>query len=90
MKQGDNNLFPFTMDLKDEDGNVWATVSVIPSKDPNKRDILLIDAQNGNYSVRSITELLNILEKRKVSLEEKKEVLEFLAERLIFLERIKL
>jgi hypothetical protein len=83
-------LFSFTLDLKDEDGNVWATISVIPSKDAFKRDILLIDAQEGNFSVRSVTELLNLLEKRNISLEDKKRVIEFLAERLIFLESIKL
>jgi hypothetical protein len=90
MKQDEEIMFPFTLDLKDDDGNIWATVSVIPSKDPLKRDILLIDAQEGNYSVRSITELLNLLEKRNISLEDKKKVIEFLAERLIFLESIKL
>jgi hypothetical protein len=88
MNEDEEKLFPFTLDLKDEDGNVWATISVIPSKDAFKRDILLIDAEEGNSSVRSVTELLNLLEKRNISLEDKKRVIEFLAERLIFLESI--
>jgi|WetSurMetagenome_2_1015567.scaffolds.fasta_scaffold184855_2 hypothetical protein len=82
------NIFPFTMDLKDDEGNIWGTVSVIPSKESYKRDILLMDVHEGNFSVRSITELLNMLEKRNVSLEEKKKVLDFLAERLLFLEQV--
>jgi hypothetical protein len=90
MNEDEEKLFAFTLDLEDENGNVLATISVIPSKDAFKRDILLIDAEEGNSSVRSVTELLNLLEKRNISLEDKKRVIEFLAERLIFLESIKL
>ncbi len=57
------NIFPFTMDLKDDDGNLWTTISVLPSKNSSKRDILFMDAHKRNYSVRCITELLNIFGK---------------------------
>lgn len=89
MKKNGKIVFPFTMDLTDEKGNTWATISVVPSKNSFKRDILFMDPNNGNFSVRSITELLNMLEKYHISLEDKKKVVEFLAERLIYLEKIK-
>ena len=81
------NNIPVTFDVKDNKGKVWAAVSVVPSKDIGKRDILLIDIKQGNFSVRSITELLNLLEKKKVPFDERKRVLEFLDERLQYLEK---
>jgi len=87
MGENAENKFSFTMDLKDEDGNIRAVISVIPSKEAGKRDILLMDVQEGNFSVRSITELLNLLERKEVPVEDRKNVLEFLAERLLFLEQ---
>lgn len=87
MKDDDDDRFPFTLDLKDSDGKIWGTVSVIPSKESGKRDILLMDVHEGNISVRSITELLNILEKKKVPFGERKKVLEFVAEKLLYYER---
>lgn len=87
MKDADDNDFPFTLDLRDSDGKIWGTVSVIPSKETGKRDILFMDIHEGNVSVRSITELLNILEKKKVPFDERKKVLEFVAEKLIYYEQ---
>lgn len=87
MKDTDDKSFPFTLDLKDSDGKIWGTVSVIPSKETGKRDILFMDKHEGNISVRSITELLNILEKKKVPFEERKKVLEFVAEKLLYYEQ---
>jgi hypothetical protein len=87
MKYNFDNNFSFTMDLRDDGGNIWAAVSVIPSKEVGKRDILLMDIKEGNISVRSITELLNLLHKKKVSFDNKKKVVDFLADSLLFLER---
>lgn len=86
MKDADENSLPFSLDLKDSEGKIWGTVSVIPSKEAGKRDILLMDVNEGNISVRSITELLNILEKRNVPFEQRKKVLEFVAEKLLLYE----
>ncbi len=79
--------FSFYMDLVDEKGNVWGTVSVVPIKERNKRDIILSDSNNDKFSFRSSTELLNMLMKRKVSYKERKDVMEFLSDSLLFLEQ---
>jgi hypothetical protein len=86
MEYNVDNNFSFTMDLRDDDGDIWAVISVISSK-VGKRDILLMDVQEGNISVRSITDLLNLLQKKKVSFENRKKVVDFLAASLLFLER---
>ncbi len=62
----DENNFLFSMDLRDENDEIWAAISVAPSKDPSNRNILLIDVNNENISFRSITELMNFLQKKKV------------------------
>jgi hypothetical protein len=79
--------FSFYMDLVDEKGNVWGTVSVVPIKERNKRDIILSDLNNGKFLFRSSTELLNMLMKRKVSYKERKDVMEFLSDSFLFLEQ---
>jgi hypothetical protein len=79
--------FSFYMDLVDEKGNVWGTVSVVPIKERNKRDIILSDSNNGKFLFRSSTELLNMLMKRKVSYKERKDVMEFLSDSFLFLEQ---
>jgi hypothetical protein len=79
--------FSFYMDLKDEKGNVWGTLSVVPIKEQNKRDLILSDVNNGNFSFRSITELLNMLMKRNVPFDDRKNVMEFLADTFLYLER---
>ncbi len=42
-----------------------------------------MDVCEGNFSVRSVTELLNLLMKKEVSFDERKRVLDFLAESLV-------
>ena len=83
----EDNNFSFTMDLKDENDNIWAAISVAPSKKLGSRDILLIDDSNENISFRSITELMNFLQKRKVPYEDRKDALDFIANSLIILEK---
>ena len=90
MKYSSENKYSFTLDLRGDNGKVWAVVCVIPSKDIGKRDIMLMDVYEGNFSVRSVTELLNLLMKKKVSLDERKRVLDFLAESLLILEKMDL
>jgi hypothetical protein len=87
MKDVKENNFSFTMDLKDENNDIWLTISVMPSKEVGKRDILLMDVNDGNFSFRSITELINMLMKKKVSFTDRKAVLDFLANSLLFLEK---
>ena len=41
MHYNNENNFTFTMDLRDDDDNIWAAISVIPSKEAGKRDILV-------------------------------------------------
>ncbi len=79
--------FTSTMDVKDKSGNLLGAVCVAPAKEIGKRDILLMDEKTGTQSVRSITELINMLSKKNVSYEERKHVLEFLSERLRYLEQ---
>ena len=87
MQYDNQNNFTFTMDLRDDNDNIWAAISIIPSKEAGKWDLLLIDANNGNFSFRSITELINFLQKKKVSFIDRKKVLDFLANSLLFLEK---
>ncbi len=81
------NKFSSSIDIKDDKGKVWGAVFVSISKELGKRDIILIDENSGNYSFRSITELINMLSKKNISFYEKRRVLEFLSERLRILEK---
>jgi hypothetical protein len=76
-----------SMDVKDEKGNILGAVCVSPAKELGKRDIILMDENSGSFSVRSTTELINMLSKKHVPFEERKQVLDFLAERLRYLEQ---
>jgi hypothetical protein len=86
MKEENKNKFISTKDVKDKNGNVLGAVCVAPAKEIGKRDILLMET-TGTQSVRSITELINMLSKKDVSFEERKLVLDFLSERLRTLEK---
>lgn len=86
-KKLETNDFINSMDLKDEEGNIWGAVLVSTSKEFGKRDIILMDEKSGSHSARSITELINMLSKKNVSFTDKKRVLEFLADRLRVLEQ---
>ena len=81
------NKFSSSIDLKNDKGKVWSAVFVSISKEFGKRDIILIDKKSSTYSVRSITELINMLSKKNISFNEKRRVLEFLSERLRVLEK---
>ena len=76
-----------SMDVKDEKGNILGAVCVSPAKELGKRDIILMDENSGSFSVRSTTELINMLSKKHVPFEERKQVLDFLSERLRYLEQ---
>jgi hypothetical protein len=86
MKEENKNKFISSKDVKDKNGNVLGAVCVAPAKEIGKRDILLMET-TGTQSVRSITELINMLSKKDVSFEERKLVLDFLSERLRTLEQ---
>lgn len=86
MKEENKNKFISSTDVKDKNGNILGAVCVAPAKEIGKRDILLMET-NGTQSVRSITELINMLSKKDVSFEERKLVLDFLSERLRTLEQ---
>ncbi len=79
--------FTSSIDLKDDKGKIWGAVFVSPSKEHGKRDIILMDEEYGTCSVRSITELINMLSKKNITFNEKRRVLEFLSERLRILEK---
>jgi len=75
------------MDVKDKNGDLLGAVCVTPSKEVGKRDIMLMAENSGTQSVRSTTELINVLSKKNVSFDDRKMVLDFLAERLGSLEQ---
>ncbi|HMK54668.1 MAG TPA: hypothetical protein VK444_07800 [Methanobacteriaceae archaeon] len=79
--------FTSSIDVKDKNGNILGAVCVAPAKEVGKRDILLMDETTGTQSARSITELINMLSKKNVSFQERKQVLDFLSERLKDLEQ---
>lgn len=83
----DGKKFVSSMDVKDKKGNILGAVCVAPAKEIGKRDIILMDEETGTQSVRSTTELINMLSKKNVTFEERKVVLDFLSERLRYLER---
>lgn len=87
MNKNVENKFENSIDLKDENGEVWGAVFVSISKELGKRDIILVDERSGSHSARSITELINMLSKKNVSFTDKKIVLDFLADRLRTLEK---
>ncbi|MCC7558195.1 MAG: hypothetical protein KO217_05865 [Methanobacteriaceae archaeon] len=87
MKEENENHFSNSIDLKDENGKIFGAVGVVPSKELGKRDLILMDEEKGTQSARSITELINMLTKKKVSFAEKRRVLDFLAEKLRALEK---
>ncbi len=62
------------------------SVCVAVAKEPNKRDILFMDKEGDTFSVRSTTELMNLLTKLKITFEDRKEILNFVGERLRILE----
>lgn len=84
----DKKKITSSMDVKDNEGNLLGAVCVTPTKERGKRDILLMDETTGTQSFRSITELINMLSRKNVTYEERKQVLDFLSERLIYLEQI--
>ncbi|MGZ4856875.1 MAG: hypothetical protein ACXVZU_00730 [Methanobacteriaceae archaeon] len=86
MQEENKNKFISSKDVKDKNGNVLGAVCVAPAKEIGKRDIMLMET-SGTQSVRSITELINMLSKKDVSFEERKLVLDFLSERLRALEK---
>ena len=61
------------MDVKDEKGNIFGAVCVSPAKELGKRDIILMDENSGTFSVRSTTELINMLSKKNVPFRRKKD-----------------
>lgn len=85
--EDNKTAYKSSFDVKDKNGEILGAVCVAPSKEIGKRDILLMDEKTGTQSVRSTTELINMLSKKNVSFEERKQVLDFLAERLRFLEK---
>jgi len=82
-----NKHYTSSMDVKDKNGDLLGAVCVTPSKEVGKRDIMLMAENSGTQSVRSTTELINVLSKKNVSLDDRKMVLDFLAERLGSLEQ---
>ena len=82
-----NKHYTSSMDVKDKNGDLLGAVCVTPSKEVGKRDIMLMAENSGTQSVRSTTELINMLSKKNVTFEERKVVLDFLSERLRYLER---
>jgi hypothetical protein len=83
----DEKKITSSMDIKDNNGNILGAVCVAPAKEIGKRDILLMDETTGTQSFRSITELINMLSRKNVTFEERKLVLDFLSERLIYLDQ---
>ena len=87
MTEQNKQKYTSSMDVLDKNGDLLGAVCVTPSKEIGKRDILLMDENAGTQSVRSTTELINMLSKKNVPFDERKMVLDFLAERLRVLEQ---
>ena len=63
-------------------GAVCVALSKNVGRKDRKIDLIFMPEEIGAFSVRSTTELMNILANWKVSFEERKQVFDFVAERL--------
>ncbi|MGZ7166958.1 MAG: hypothetical protein ACXVIP_00940 [Halobacteriota archaeon] len=71
----------YTPDNKTQTGAVCVALNKNIGKKERKVDIIFME-ERGAWSVRSVTELMNILMKWQVSLDERKRIFDFVAERL--------
>ncbi|MGZ4905301.1 MAG: hypothetical protein ACXV45_04665 [Halobacteriota archaeon] len=71
----------YITDNKTQTGAVCVALNKNIGKKERKVDIIFME-ERGAWSVRSVTELMNILMKWQVSLEERKRIFDFVAERL--------
>lgn len=76
------------MNITNGKGDIIGAVCIVKSKDPDKYDIMFMpkSGEDGALSVRSLTELINKLQKEGISFEERKRVLNYASERLWYLE----
>jgi len=74
----------YVRDNKELTGAVCIALSKNIGRKDRKLDLIFMpqEAETGAFSVRSTTELMNILAHWKVSFEERKRVFDFVAERL--------
>ena len=74
----------YVKDNRDQVGAVCVALRKNFGKKGNERkvDIIFMPEDSGAWSVRSVTELMNILLNWKVSFEDRKRVFDFVAERL--------
>ncbi|MGZ8884737.1 MAG: hypothetical protein ACXW0U_07500 [Halobacteriota archaeon] len=72
----------YVRDNKSQTGAVCVARNKNIGRKERKVDIVFMPEEIGAWSVRSLTELMNILAQWKVSLEERKQIFDFVAERL--------
>jgi hypothetical protein len=72
----------YERDNKRQTGAVCVALSKNVGRKDRKVDLIFMPEEEGAFSVRSTTELMNILAHWKVSFEERKRVFDFVAERL--------
>jgi len=72
----------YVRDNKTLSGAVCVALNKNIGRKERKVDLIFMPQEKGSFSVRSTTELMNILESWKVSFEERKRVFDFVAERL--------
>lgn len=71
------------VDVKDESDDIIGAVCVVVSKTHLKRDLIFMLKEGKAISSRSVTELVNILAKHKITFDERKRILNFVSNRLI-------
>ena len=72
----------YVRDNKTQTGAVCVALSKNVGRKERKVDIIFMPEEVGAWSVRSTTELMNVLAQWQVSFEERKRVFDFVAERL--------
>ncbi|MGZ4862200.1 MAG: hypothetical protein ACXV2E_05405 [Halobacteriota archaeon] len=72
----------YVRDNKTLAGAVCVALSKNVGRKDRKVDLIFMPEEKGAFSVRSTTELMNILAEWKVSFEERKRVFDFVADRL--------
>ncbi len=72
----------YVRDNKTQTGAVCVALSKNIGRKERKVDIIFMPEEEGAWSVRSTTELMNVLAHWQVSFDERKRVFDFVAERL--------
>lgn len=77
-----------SMDVRDKEGKIIGAICVLKGKNLQRNDIIFMPLKGDAFSVRSTVELINKISKF-ISYKELKMIIEFIARRLLYLDKKK-